>query len=180
VSAHVVASRQHVDTDRFTGFPGTYEQRLVNHRNVLTWGDLAAMIQAIRAMEVPEVVAHLFDYADQDHADPRCEYGGVIALDRQGRFEILEFPPRFRRRDNEFIASQAMMDASYTAVFHFHLHVQRHRNGRYAMPGLGDLNYADSTRANCLVLTFIDRDTLNVDFYRYSRVIVDLGEITRP
>ncbi len=180
LAAHTAASRQHVDTDRFAGFPGTYEQRLVNHRNVLTWGDLSAMILAVRAMEVPEVVAHLFRYADQDHEDKTCEYGGVIALDRKGRFEILEFPPRFRRRDNEFIASQQMMDASYTAVFHFHFHVQKHRNGRYAMPGLGDLNYADNTRANCLVLTFISRDTLNIDFYRYSRVIVDLGEIKRP
>jgi hypothetical protein len=30
------------------------------------------------------------------------------------------------------------------------------------------------------VLTFIDRDTLNADFYRYGRVIVDLGEVKRP
>ncbi|MHC5008845.1 MAG: hypothetical protein ACYTGF_15970 [Planctomycetota bacterium] len=180
LAAQLAGRRQHVDTDRFAGFPGTYEQRLVNHRKVLTWGDLSAMILAVRAMEVPEVVAHLFSYADQDHEDKTCEYGGVIPLDRKGRFEIQEFPPRFRRRDNEFIASQQMMDAAYTAVFHFHFHVQKHRNGRYAMPGLGDLNYADNTRANCLVLTFIDRDTLNLDFYRYSRVIVDLGEIKRP
>ncbi|MHC4079773.1 MAG: hypothetical protein ACYTAU_02505 [Planctomycetota bacterium] len=180
LAAHAAASQQHVDTDRFTGFPGTYAQRLVNHRKVLTWGDLSAMLLAVRAMEVPQVVAHLFDYADRDHEDKTCEYGGIIRLDDQGRFEIQEFPPRFRRRDNEFIASQEMMDAAYTAVFHFHLHVQKHRNGRYAMPGLGDLNYADNTRANCLVLTFINRDTLNIDFYRHSRVIVDLGEIERP
>jgi hypothetical protein len=180
VAAHVAAGRQHIDPDRFTGFPGAYEQRLVDHRNVLTWGDLAAMLLIVRAVEIPEVVAHLFDYADRDHEDETCEYGGVIRLDEQGRFEILEFPPRFRRRDNEFIASQEMMDASYTAVFHFHLHVQKYRNGRYAVPGIGDLNYADNTRANCLVFTFIDRDTLTVDFYRYSRVIVDLGEVERP
>ncbi|MHC4209872.1 MAG: hypothetical protein ACYTE6_00915 [Planctomycetota bacterium] len=180
VAAHTAASQLHIDPDRFLGFPGSYQQRLVDHRNVLTWGDLSAMLLAVRAMEVPQVVAHLFDYADRDHEDRTCEYGGVIRLDEQGRFEIQEFPPRFRRRDNEFIASQEMMDASYTAVFHFHFHVQKHRNGRYASPGLGDLNYADNTRANCLVLTFINRDTLNVDFYRYGRVIVDLGEVGRP
>jgi hypothetical protein len=180
VAAYTAASQLHINPGRFTGFPGSYEQRLVDHRKVLTWGDLAAMLLAVRALEVPQVVAHLFDYADRDHEDETCEYGGVIRLDETGRFEILEFPPRFRRRDNEFIASQEMMDASYTAVFHFHYHVQRPRNGRYAVPGIGDLNYADNTRANCLVLTFINRDTLNVDFYRYGRVIVDLGEVKRP
>jgi hypothetical protein len=180
VAAHTLASRLHIDPDRFTGFPGSYEQRLNDHRKALTWGDLSAMLLAVRAMQVPQVAAHLFDYADRDHEDRSCEYGGVIRLDEQGRFEIQEFPPRFRRRDNEFIASQEMMDASYTAVFHFHFHVQKRRNDRYAVPGIGDLNYADNTRANCLVLTFINRDTLNVDFYRYGRVIVDLGEVKRP
>ncbi|MHC4216970.1 MAG: hypothetical protein ACYSU7_00805, partial [Planctomycetota bacterium] len=180
VAARLAASQLHTDPDRFTGFPGTYAQRLIDHRKTLTWGDLSAMLLAVRAMSVPQVADHLFDYADRDHNDRSCEYGGVIRLDDQGRFEILEFPPRFRRRDNEFIASQEMMDAAYTAVFHFHFHVQKHRNGRYAVPGIGDLNYADNMRANCLVLTFVTADILNVDFYRYGRVIVDLGEVRRP
>jgi hypothetical protein len=180
VAAHIAASKMHIDPDRFTGFPGAYPQRLVDHRHELTWGDLAAMSLAVRAVGVPQVADHLLDYAERDRADESCEYGGVIRLDRKGRFEILEFPPKFRRRDNEFIASQEMMDASYTAVFQFHFHAQRHRNEKYAGPGIGDLNYADNTRANCLVLAFINEDTLNVDFYRHGRVIVDLGEVRRP
>jgi hypothetical protein len=180
VAARISSSRVHVDPRRFEGFPGIYPQRLFEHRKKLTWGDLAAMYLAVQAADVSEVAAHLFDYALRDHEDTSCEYGGVIVLDEEGRFEILEFPPRYRRRDNEFIASQAMMNASYTAVFHFHLHVQRYRNERYATPGMGDLNYADSTRANCLVFTFVGADTLNMDFYRHGRVIVDLGEIHRP
>ena len=180
VRASVRASRIHVDPDRFEGFPGSYRQRLTEHRAVLTWGDLAAMLLAVRAAEVPQVAAHLFDYAERDRVDTSCEYGGVIRLDERGRFEILEFPPRFRRRDNEFIASQMMLDAAYTSVFQFHNHAQRYRNGRFAGPGIGDLNYADDVRANCLVFTFINEDTLNMDFYRHGRVIVDLGEVKRP
>lgn len=179
VRAHVRESTQHIDDDKFQGYPGTYGQRLPEHRKDLTWGDLAAMLVAVRAMQVPQVVDHLFDYAERDREDESCEYGGVISLDHLGRFEVLEFPPRFRRHDNEFIASQDMLDAAYTAVFHFHNHAQRHRNGQYAGPGIGDLNYADNLRANCLVFTFINKDTLNVDFYRYDRVIVDLGEIRK-
>ncbi len=179
VRDHIRASRLHINTRRFEGFPGTYGQQLGAHRAELTWGDLAAMLLAIRAMRTGPIVEHLFDYADRDHDDESCEYGGVIGLDEQGRFELLEFPPRYRTADNRFDASQAMMDAGYTAVFHFHNHAQEYRNTRYAGPGIGDLNYADNTRPNCLVFTFVTKDTLNVDFYRHSRVIVDLGEIKR-
>ncbi len=176
----LATARHHIDPDRFEGYPGTYRQRLRGHKQSLTWGDLAAMLLALRAVAVPQVAAHLFDYARRDRVDRSCEYGGVITLDAKGRFEVLEFPPRFRRRDNEFIASQEMLDTAYTAVFHFHNHAQRYRNVRYAGPGIGDVNYADNMRANCLVFTFINAETLNIDFYRHGRVIVDLGEVKLP
>jgi hypothetical protein len=180
VESRLKGARHHLDPRRYEGHPGTYGERLADHADELTWGDLAAMLLALRAVAVPQVADHLFDYAERDRADESCEYGGVITLDSQGRFEVLEFPPRFRRHDNEFIASQAMLDAGYTALFHFHLHAQRHRNDRYAGPGTGDLAYADNMRANCLVLTFLDAGRLNVDFYRHGHVIVDLGEVARP
>ena len=179
VREHIAGAQVHINSRRFVGFPGDYGQRLIEHRAELTWGDLAAMLLAIRAMRTGPIVDHLFDYADRDHDDESCEYGGVIGLDEQGRFELLEFPPRYRTADNRFDAPQAMMDAGYTAVFHFHNHAQEYRNTRYAGPGIGDLNYADNTRPNCLVFTFVTKDTLNVDFYRHNRVIVDLGEIKR-
>lgn len=154
--------------------------RLHEHRDALTWGDLLAMRMALKAFEVPQVRAHLFDYADRDRADETTEYGGVLSLDAQGRFEVLEFPPTIRQHDAKFIASQAMFDHAYTSLFHFHYHAQRTNNMSYAGPGEGDAAYADATRANCLVLTFIDIDRLNVDFYRHGLVQVDLGTITRP
>jgi hypothetical protein len=154
-------------------------ERLYEWRGELTWGDLAAMHIALRALQVPQVVDHLLDYAERDRRDETTEYGGVIALDEQGRFEILEFPPRIREHDQKFIASQAMLDAAYTSLFHFHMHAQRHWNRDYAGPGFGDVNYADNTRANCLVFTFLSEDAMNVDFYRHGRVMVDLGEIRR-
>ncbi len=180
LAASLKGRRKHIDTRRYEGFPGAYDQSLAAHRKTLTWGDLAAMTLAMRAASVPEVAAHLFDYAERDRLDKTTEYGGVINLDRQGRFEVLEFPPRFRTADNRFVASQRMMDAAYTAVFHFHFHAQKHDNGRFTAPGIGDLNYAENLRANCLVLTFVNKDTLALDFYRHSRVIVDLGEIALP
>jgi hypothetical protein len=155
-------------------------QRLRDVRDKLTWGDLLAMLMATEALRVPQVVDHLFDYADRDRADRTTEYGGVIDLDGHGRFQVLEFPPRIRHHDQKFITSQEMLDAAYTALFHFHFHVQRPRNEAFAGPGLGDSRYADALRANCLVITSVGKDRLNVDFYRHLDVEVDLGSIERP
>lgn len=179
VESYLRTQRHHVSKSNYGNLRGSDFERLSTHRDSLTWGDLTAMLLAIRAFEVPQMVDHLFNYADRDLEDRSTEYGGIISLDERGRFEILEFLPVMRRHDHEFIASQAMMDAGYTALFHFHYHAQRYRNGDHAGPGLGDLNYADNTRANCLVFTFINRDTMNMDFYRHGRVVVDLGEIKR-
>jgi hypothetical protein len=103
----------------------------------------------------------------------------VLALDKKGRFEVLEFKPKVRHHDRRFNASQDMFDAAYTALFHFHFHAQKLRNGDHAGPGMGDKNYANNTRANCLVFTFVDEDTLNVDFYRHGGIVIDLGTISK-
>lgn len=173
--------RKHYDRgSRFDESVRARKDRLREWRAELTWGDLAAMLIADRAISVPQVADHLFDYAQRDRADETTEYGGVIRLDEKGRFEILEFPPRIRRHDQQFNAPQEMLDAGYTALFHFHFHVQRAMNGEYAGPGFGDKNYADNIRANCLVFTSVNRTTMNVDYYRHGGVIVDLGEVRMP
>ena len=148
------------------------------HKDSLTWGDTMAITTALTAMAVPEVRAHLFDYALRDHNDETTEYGGVIALDEKGRFEVLEFEPKIRHHDRRFNASQDMFDAAYTALFHFHFHAQKLRNGDHAGPGMGDKAYAQNTRANCLVFTYINEETMNVDFYRHGDIVVDLGTIS--
>jgi hypothetical protein len=179
IEAYLRHQRHHLQASNYDGFASKSRQRLEEHRSELTWGDLAAMFIAIRSIQVPEIVEHLFDYAERDRMDETTEYGGVIALDAKDRFEVREFMPVMRRHDREFLASQAMLDAAYTSIFHFHLHAQNYRNQEYAGPGFGDVNYADNTRANCLVFTFLNNETMNVDYYRYGRVVIDLGEIKR-
>lgn len=180
VEASLKDQLHYVHDSNYDSIGTVSRQRLYEMRDDLTWGDLAAMQMAIRSLQVPEVVTHLFKYADRDQLDTSTEYGGIIALDGKDRFEVLEFQPVMRRHDQEFIASQAMLDAAYTSIFHFHFHAQNPKNDKYAGPGFGDFNYADNTRANCLVLTFINHDTLNVDYYRHGRIVVDLGVIKRP
>ncbi len=152
---------------------------LERHKSKLTWGDAIAIEIALKAMAVPQVRSHLFDYAVRDHEDETTEYGGIISLDKKGRFEILEFEPKIRSHDRKYNAPQELFDASYTALFHFHFHAQEYRNGEHAGPGMGDKSYATNTRANCLVFTFVNSETMNVDYYRHSGVVIDLGTITR-
>lgn len=179
VESYTNDQKHYVQESDYDGYSGNSNQRLYEYKAKLTWGDLAAMLIAIRALQVEQVVDHMVDYAMRDKEDTSTEFGGIIALDAKNRFEILEFPPMVRERDNKFISSQAMLDAGYTAIFHFHMHAQKFRNVDYAGPGFGDMNYADNTRANCLVLAFVSEGTMNVDYYRHDRVVVDLGVITK-
>jgi hypothetical protein len=137
------------------------------------------MILATQAVAVTEVAAHLFEFAERDRLDRSTEFGGIIALDELNRFEVIEFAPRVRHGDNRYNAPNELFERGATALFHFHFHAQQHDNDRYAGPHMGDMEYADNTRANCLVFTFVDERTLNVDYYRHGRVIVDLGEVVR-
>lgn len=175
----VTENQKHYTETEGGGAYDPQSEMLRSHLGELTWGDAAALEIALAALQVPQVRAHLFDYATRDHVDETTEYGGVIALDNKGRFEILEFEPKVRHHDLRFNASQDMFDAAYTALFHFHFHAQKFRNGDHAGPGLGDKNYATNTRANCLVFTFVDKNTMNVDFYRHGNVVIDLGTISR-
>ena len=179
VETRLKGQRHHYKSGVRSERSSSWSERLYDHRDALTWGDLAAMVMALRALQVPEVVDHLFDYAERDRLDQSTEYGGIIRLDSKNRYEIIEFPPRVRYGDTRFEASQDMFDAGYGALFHFHYHAQRYRNHQYAGPGAGDRAYANNTRANCLVFTFVGEDRLNIDFYRHGYVTIDLGEVRR-
>jgi hypothetical protein len=180
LSADIDPDGRRVYTADFTGYAGRYTERLREVRDKLDWGDLLALRVAVEAISLEPIRAHLFDHAERDLLDRTTEHGGVIAIDGQGRFEVLEFEPRTRAGDIRFEASQELFEAGYGGVFHFHHHAQTYENRDYAGPHLGDFQYAESTRANCLVFTFIDSSTLNADYYRHGGVVVDLGQINRP
>jgi hypothetical protein len=166
----------------FTGWDSG-EQRTENlgtQRDEVRWIDLLACEMALRMVDDPAVRARLFDIADRDQQDRRTEYGGVVKLDDTGAWQVVEVRPRVTGSDIRFDAPQELFDQGYTALFHFHMHAQEFENGSYAGPHMGDFAYAGSTRANCLVFTFIRRDQLNADFYRHGPVVIDLGTVGRP
>lgn len=180
LESRIKSEGRRTHTPSFQGYSGEFTESLYQLRDQLKWGDYASMLMACSMLEQPRVLQHLFDVADRDVMDRSTEFGGVIEVDPAGRFSIREFRPKVTGSDVRFEAPQEMFDLAYTSLFHFHNHAQAYNNVQYAGPHMGDFAYAESTRANCLVFTFIDKSTLNADFYRYGRVVIDLGTFTRP
>ena len=162
------------------GYMTDHQETLYSQRGKLGWGDLAAMTLAMDLLEDASVRKRLFELADRDLEDRTTEYGGLLFVKRDGTPELAECIPKVKGSDVRFEAPQAMFDQGYTGLFHFHLHAQAYDNERYAGPHVGDFTYADSTRANCLVFTFLRRRELNVDYYRHGPVVIDLGSVPRP
>ncbi len=180
VEARRNANGSRIVTATLEGYGSDFTETLYAQRNTFRWGDLAAMSLAMDVMDDPAIRKTLFNLADRDLQDGDTEYGGLIAVDSKGQVQLIECTPRVRGNDLRFEAPQTMFDQAYTGLFHFHLHAQSYDNSRYAGPHMGDFAYANSTRANCLVFTFLRKRELNVDFYRHGPVVVDLGSIMRP
>ena len=179
VSARLARDRISRHSASFEGYGTQLAETPRAHEKEMTWGDCAAILVAIAALDDPAVRSHLFDIADRDLADKSTEYGGLLRLDAQGRFELVEYPPQSRGSDVRFEASGTMFEDGYDAVAHFHGHTQAYDNRRYAGPHVGDFNYADATGVNGLVFCFIDSTTLNADYYRHGQMVIDLGTLTR-
>ena len=153
----------------------------------LAWADVVALLIASRFVESsawPTERLHtaLFDQADEDNADTSTEYGGVVLWSTTGvpRFDL--FPPRVNSRfgDDRFVASEELIEASDTALFHYHFHAMRTRNADYAGPSFSDIEYARREGRSCLVFTFVSSDRLNVDYFQPDGLRIDLGTIDRP
>lgn len=163
------------------GFP---LERLREHRDKLSWGDIVSFLTAMDIMEQPPIVSALFLQADRDLNDRSTEHGGVLTenVEKPGTVTAVHFAPRPMQRqgDTMFTPSQDMIDAGDTALFQYHFHCTSYTNSDYAGPSTGDIETAQTLGRNSLVFTFINRETLNVDYYDGRDVRLDLGDITRP
>ena len=154
-------------------------EHFTDHAEALTYGDLVALHVVLDVLERPAVVAALFHQADADLADTATEHGGALLWGR-GVIKAQPFSPILKTNDHAFISPHTLIEAMYTGLAHYHFHAQKHDNAAYAGPGPGDLVFAERMGFNCLVLTFVDTDTLAVDYYQPDGIVIDLGVIRRP
>lgn len=144
----------------------------------LSWADLAAIGLLLDALEDSSFVAAMFEQAEADRRDTQSEHGGVLDIDEATRRPIARsYAPLAAQSDQKFLPSPRMIEDLYTVVAHYHFHAQGYHNSDYAGPGSGDIALAERLGFNGLVLTFIDRDRLNVDYYQSGGVTIDLGTL---
>lgn len=153
-------------------------ESLADHTEQLCWADLLVIGRLIDAFRDRALANELFRQADADHADTTSEHGGVLTYEN-GRYAALDFPPVLRDHDQKFYSSNALINRMYTGLAHYHFHAHQYANADYAGPGPGDLGFVDRLRTSAVVFTFLDRDTLGIDYYQPGGVIVDLGVIKR-
>lgn len=153
--------------------------RFVDHAELLGIADLIVIDHLLDAMDRPKVVRELFQQAEADRMDTTTEYGGALCWDEQGELAYRSFDPLLRRHDQAYVASTPCMHAVYKGLAHVHFHTQRYDNAVWAGPGQGDLDFANAQHVNGVVLTFLDRNTLNLDAYFPGGIVIDLGCMTR-
>ncbi|MFI4897742.1 MAG: hypothetical protein ACIARR_07945 [Phycisphaerales bacterium JB059] len=163
---------------------GLYRYR--DWRSSLDWADALTLLVIDEALQSTEVRARLFQYARADRDDRKTEYGGTleargVTSAGEDGFRLILFRPRAsdRRDDNRFVASEDMLRYSDRALAHYHMHVQKARNGKYAGPSEEDLRYAKRSGRTCLVFTSLNADRMNVDVYAPDGTLIDLGEVSR-
>lgn len=181
LDAELEGRRRYQRTDGLVDFTGDQRETLSAWRDRLVWGDALLLLIAAQAVETPALAVDFYEQATRDQSDRSTEYGGVLGF-ADDRFFAALYPPRPAQRlgDRRFVASPELLTASATALFHYHFHAQDSRNVEYAGPGRGDLEYADRFGRACIVLTFVNQDALNADYYQPGGGRIDLGEVARP
>lgn len=158
-----------------------YSEAFADHRNDLAWGDLATIVFLLGTLDQSAIVHALFTAADLDLLDDSTEFGGLLLIQDDGeRLEFRSYPPMLRGNDTRYVASDQLLADLPRALAHVHFHASANRNPEHAGPGGGDLAFARRFGVNGLVVTRIDRDTLNIDYYQPDGRVIDLGVIHRP
>ena len=151
-----------------------------DHRASITRADALLLLTIIAALPQPHVRDALFAQADADRADSGAEHGGGLLWAEDGRVIAQPFATYLNRNDHVYVSSYALIESMYTGLAHYHFHAQRYDNAAYAGPGPGDLAFAHRMGFACVVLTFVNADTLAVDVYFPDGTVVDVGVLARP
>jgi hypothetical protein len=180
VAAFISSGTHYLTGPTYDGPMRDYPQEFYRAQEKLVWADLVTVDMLFAALRQPNVRRGLFNQAIADQQDTSTEYGGVLNFDAdQNAYLVTPYEPLLRKHDLIYYPSDDMITALYTGLAHYHFHAQEVRNSKYAGPGYGDIQNAEGLNFNFLVLTFIDEDTLNVDYHQPGGTVVDLGVIHR-
>lgn len=161
-------------------------EKLDQVQDTLGWADLVVILALEQIIREPGMVRTMFQQAELDRRDESTEYGGLIVAPSAGKegdapfgYVARLFPPQAgqRQSDTSFVASDDLIRSSDRALAQYHFHVQKVRNSEFAGPSPEDRAFASKFGRNCLVLTSVNTEELNVDYYHAGDVVLDLGTI---
>ena len=179
----------------------SHAQQMQALKQRLSWGDWLSLSYLLDHLN-GQLVANLFKQAYADQKDKAREYGGVMRIistrgDGKGADHIAHHGAHARDKrdakrmggvfgavgygsvvkgdDLRFSPSLGMMEDLYVGLFHYHFHAQDFDRRKYAGPGQLDLALAQRLGAGFVVLAFVQKGVLNVDYYIEGGVVVDLG-----
>jgi len=180
VDAFYNSQDHHLKGPTYDGPMDEHPQNFRTYADTLAWADLLTLVGVTRWMNDRGIVERWFTQADADLKDESTEYGGLMLLDKQYKPFAQLYKPMIRKHDLAYYAPKELIIDAYTALAHFHFHAQDYHNRKYAGPGMGDMKrIARRQRFSALVLTFINEDAMNVDYYQGDDVIIDMGTIRR-
>jgi len=156
---------------------GDAREMLRDWKDELSWGDLLTIRVALDLLSAQAIASSCFHQADKDLLDRSTEHGGLIT-DQGGGAAAVSFLPRASQRagDTTFVAPNEMIEGGDTALFHYHFHANRHTNSEYAGPSKGDIEAARVLGRASLVMTFVRKDGLNVDYYQGDGVRITVAD----
>ena len=130
------------------------------------------------ALDTKPVRRALFRARDLDLKDQTTEWGGILDWDTDG-WMMLSGPGDGKNDDGFFQRPASDFRQMFDGAIPFHLHARALNMSAVAGPGSTDLQAAEEHGVPALVFTSLNKDCLQVDWYRRGGIVVDLGEIIR-
>jgi len=155
------------------------DNRLTPNLPKLSRADLLTLHFLATSLDSPNFLKQCEKDGLADLADTKTEHGGLLRHTPAG-LELHDYPPIYPAGDTEYVASDALLHDAPLGIALYHFHFQQTRNEDFAGPGTGDMDFAENSRVNCLVITSIDKHQLDFQYYTPAGAVVDLGVRTTP
>jgi len=186
----------------YRGAADDYREDFVGQVRELSYTDLLRIHVLLESLGSEPFIEQLQRYLQEDMRAEATEVGGLSFL-QAGRVAFKAYPPVERRGDNQYHESAEMIADGVYCLARWHCHADTHQertdqgavqerrsgvpgaggvfsSGRWrgaalAGPGVDDMGYVQYFRCPLLVVTYIDRETLNLDYVSGGGIVVDLG-----
>jgi len=186
----------------YRGAADDYREDFSGQCKSLRYTDLLRIRLLLGALESETFAGQWRRYLQEDIADVETEVGGLSFL-KEGAVAFSAYPPVQRSGDNQYHEPPEMIADGVLCLARWHCHADPHQEqtdqadgsesrynlkedkvtfygGRWkgaalAGPGVDDMGYVKYFGCPLLVVTYIDRDTFNIDYVSAEGIVIDLG-----